>query len=261
MRDSSIFRIEHIIEGHFLLHLAEWFHKHLAVLGEVFCAAERTASIFSCAIRSDCKVSLLILIIETLIAIIIAHARLLSYAQFASSILVGTVHIADIAAAEHVAIAVEDTLLGAYLAAVDVHLRLSEDIAVGVELALLAQVVVASAAGKHIAVDMAVVHLNAGLAALEDGFQLALGVLLATQLDLATADGRNLATAEDAVADIAAIHKHIGEVDVAVVDIAAAEDAAAVAQTVEAYAIGPRLVVKLLLVVLIEILGLGVVST
>ena len=89
---------------------------------------------------------------------------------------------------------------------------------------------------------------------------MALRVLFASQLNLSTSHGSNLATAEDAVADSTAIQIDVGEVDIAVVDVAGTEDAAAVKQTVEANAVFPGLVVNLLLVVLVNI-GLRVVGT
>ena len=263
MRNGGIFRIEDI-NRHWRLHSAEGLYKHLTVLGEVFTATgvrhESAILIISVTISAiSSKCSSLVLIIESLVVIVIALTCLLANTETIICILVGTIHIADIAATEHVAVAIEKTLVGANLTAVDVYLSLSEDVAVGVELTLFAQIVVASSAGKGIAVNMSVVHLDARLAALEDGLQLAHGVFLATQLNLATADGGNLATAEDAVADIAAIHKYVGEIDITVVDVTGTEDAAAVQQTVEAHAVGPRLVVNLLLVVFVPV-GIGIVS-
>ena len=169
------------------------------------------------------------------------------------------VDIADVAAAEDVAVAVVDVLDGAYLAAADVDLGLAEDVAVGIERAHAAQVVVALAAAEDIALHVAVVHLDVGLARLVGALVGALAVHIAAHGHRAAADGGNLAAAEEAVADVAAIHGDLGEVDAAVVDVAAAEDIAAALQAVLADVVGPGLVVQLLLVALVDGRG-GVVG-
>ena len=81
---------------------------------------------------STSKCASLVLIVKAIVYIIIAYTRLLSDAQLTRCVLVGTIDISYIAATEHVAITIEKTLLGANHATVDMHLRLSEDIAVGV---------------------------------------------------------------------------------------------------------------------------------
>ena len=76
----------------------------------------------------------------------------LTDAETAVSFLVGTIDYADITAAEHIAVTVSHTGIRAYLAAVDVHLCLTEDVAGTVQRAYATQVVVAATAAKHIAV-------------------------------------------------------------------------------------------------------------
>ena len=140
---------------------------------------------------------------------------------------------ADVAAAEHVAIAVGQALFGAHLAAVYLHFGLSEDVAVGVERALLAVApdVVALAAAEDVAAHVAVVHRDGGLARLLDVVERAVDVVLAAWGHVAAPDSGNLAAAVHAVAHHAAPHGDVGLIDAAAHVVAAAEHVAAVAQT------------------------------
>ena len=123
---------EHIIT-HFIsmtihrrgcLHPGARLYQHLAVLGE------NLLTVF-CLIRT-----IFILIIVSIITIIVTNTYLLGKAQGLHPIiivLVGTIHIPHIAAAEHVAIAESHTCSCADLTAKDIHLGLSEHETVGME--------------------------------------------------------------------------------------------------------------------------------
>ena len=142
------------------------------------------------------------------------------------------VDIADVAAAEDVAVAVGHALGSAYLAAVDLHLGRAEDVAVGVERALLAVApnVVALAAAEDVAAYVTVVYLDVRGAGLVDALQLAHGVGLAALVDGAAAHGGNLGAAVYAVAHLASPDGDLGVVDAASHVVASAEHVAAVAQ-------------------------------
>ena len=140
------------------------------------------------------------------------------------------IDIADVAAAEDVAIAVGHTVMGAHLAAVDVNLGLSEHVAVGVERTLLAIApdVVALAAAEDVASDVAVVHLDERLAGMVDGRHFTHGIFL---FGRTASDGGNLAAAMHTVAHHAAIDSDVALIDAASHVVAAAEHIAAVLQT------------------------------
>ena len=138
-----------------------------------------------------------------------------------------TIYIAEVAAAEYVAVAVSIVGRGSHLAATDIDLCLSEHVAVGIEGASPAEVVVTLATCKDIALHMAVIHLDVGLAQLVFSPQRAHAVLVAAHGDVTTAYGCNLATAEETVTDHAVPHGDASGIHTTVVNVAAAEDVAA----------------------------------
>ena len=108
-----------------------------------------------------------------LIGILVALAalRLHAPAEGAVGILVGTIDVALVAATVDVAVTVGHARHRTYLATVDMHLGLTEDKAVGVQLAVTAQVVAASATTIDVTSDMGTVHLDVGLAGTVDAFK------------------------------------------------------------------------------------------
>ena len=196
--------------GHGIHHLKHGFDKHLAVLGQ--------------RISSDITAILILIIITFAMRYsIVARASLLTDAEADFRFLVGAVHTADITAAEDVAVTVGHTGIRAYLAAVDMHLCLTEDVAGTVQRAYATQVVVAATAAKHIAVNVALVHLHHRLTRTVDALQ-------RTAVHFAASDGRNLAAAEDTVAHHATVERHVGLIYGAVVDITAAKEIAGLYQ-------------------------------
>ena len=166
-----------------------------------------------------------------------------------------TIHIAEVAAAEYVAVTLGVVRCRAYLAATDEGFGLSEYVAVGIEGTYPTEVVVTLAAGKDIAQHMTVIHLYVGLAQLVFAKKGALAVLVAGHFYGSTSDGCNLAAAEETVPDLAVPHYYISGIDTTVVNVAAAEDVATAIETVLTHVVGPCLVVYLLLIVSTALVG------
>ena len=209
------------------------------------------------------KSTVLVFIVIPLVAIVVACTRTLAKAQRARCVLIGTIDKPDVAATEHVAVALGNTCLGTYLAAVDVHVSLAEDIAVGVERACAAKVVDTLSTTEHVAHDVAAIHINMCLAGSVDDHIGTLYIMLAALVNGSATNGRNLATAEDAVAHIAAVECDTSGIHIAVVDVTAAKDVTAIQQVGVrneiAFFVLPGLVDNLLLVAVVQ-LGLRVVA-
>ena len=226
------------------------FNQHLTVLGKhVLAFVHHPIGIVVFGLRSGNVgfVSLLISVVVALPLVVVAVAVLDADIELAI-LLVGTIDITDIAAAEDVAVLTRQLFRRAYRAAVNVHLCLSEDVTVGIERTAFTEVVVASAAAEDVAVHFAFEECHVRLAGLVDAFQGAHAVVHAGGLNDAAPDGCNLAAAEESVAHDAAVHVDVGGVHAAVVDVAAAEDTTAVVEAVGAVA-RPGLVVQFLLIV------------
>ena len=96
---------------------------------------------------------------------------------------------------------------------------------------------------------MTLVQLDIGLTSLINTFQRTYGVVLTRGYDETTSDGSNLTATEEGITHMTAVHLHIGEIDVTVVDITATEDTATIIEGVE-FAFFVRLVVDLLLIII-----------
>ena len=92
------------------------------------------------------------------------------------------------------------------------------------------------------------IQLYIRLTGFVDTFQRTDTVVLTAGIDDTTTNSRNLTAAKEGITYMAAIHLDIGDIHTTVVDIAAAEDTAAVIQTVRTVA-SPCLVVEFLLIV------------
>ena len=108
------------VDRHRELRLAHGLNEHLAVLG-VFT--------FSVLQRKVAVIRPRMLVVVSFPGVIVALPLLHTFAEAAVSIFVGTVNMADIAAAEHVAIALGQTGISADFTAVDMHLCLTEYVA------------------------------------------------------------------------------------------------------------------------------------
>ena len=174
------------------------------------------------------------LIIVTLIhaVTIVAYTRLHAFTRqfmpMAVIILIGAINIADIAAAEDVTIAFDKFIGCTYFTTMDVHFRLSEHVAVGVQLSAFTQVIVATATAEDIAVNIAVEHFNMGATRPVDTLQRTLGVVNASKHNLSTSYSCNLAATEEGIAHMTAIHRHIGEIHTTVIHIASTKDTAGI---------------------------------
>ena len=216
-------------------HLAPRLDDHLAVLGHIGCLV----SAFKIETATVCW--------HTIDKALVA-------ASFTHLCAVSAIHIADVATAEDVAIALGNAFLTANLAATDMHLGLAEDVAVSVERTRHTQVVVASSTAKDVAKHFTAIHLHVGAARIVYRIQHTYGTALLF-LDIAAPHGSNLAAAEETAAHRAAVHKHIGVIDTTVIYIAATEDVAAVLQAV----VGHKLVVDIVGLIL-DVLCIGPIS-
>ena len=196
------------------------------------------------------------LIVVALVQIIVAHTALHALAEGAIRLLIGAIYDTDITAAEDVAVAVGNTGLRTDFAAVDVNLGLTEDVAIAIQCAVSAKVIVTATAAEDILVDMAAVHLDICLAWAVDALQ---HIVLAARLllHLAATDGRDLAAAEETAAHMATVERYLGLIDIAVVNVTAAEQATGFCQQGVGRVL--RVILDFLLVALVDVLGIGVI--
>ena len=173
-------------------------HQHLAVLGQ--------------------------LVIRIVIAVCIALAAR------------SRIHITDVAAAEHIAMAFHHAGIRADGAAEDVHLGLAEGVTVGIaHLARLGVAIgidgIAASAAKHVVLHLSAIHLHQRMACLLNffgGYILHLGAIIVLQ----PAHGSNLAASIHAVAHNAAVELHQGAVHTGSLAIAAAIQVSALLEQV-----------------------------
>ena len=148
------------------------------------------------------------------------------------------IHITDVAAAEHIAMAFHHAGIRADGAAEDVHLGLAEGVTVGIaHLARLGVAIgidgIAASAAKHIVLHLSAIHLHQRMACLLNfvgGYILHLGAI--TGLHLQPAHGSNLAASIHAVAHNAAVELHQGAVHTGSLAIAAAIQVSALLEQV-----------------------------
>ena len=164
-------------------------------------------------------------------------------------LLVGAIYITDITTTEDVTVLACQLFHSTYRTTVHVHLCLSEYVTVRVERAALTEVVISAAATEYVAMYVAFNEFYICLTCLIDTYQGADAVVLTCSIDDTTTNGSNLTTAEEGIADVSAIHLHIGDIHTTVVDVATTEDTTTVIQSVGAVA-RPGLVVQFLLIVI-----------
>ena len=143
-----------------LLNLTMRLDEYLTVLGKlalsVVIVHYKAVDIINSLVRSIRELSFMFIVV-TLIKSVITGTVFGASTKRTILQLVGTIDIADITTAEDVTIAFGQFFDRAHFATMDVHLGLSEDITVGIELTALTQVVIASTATKHITVDVAII--------------------------------------------------------------------------------------------------------
>ena len=233
------------------------FDKHLTVLGNdklvrtiIFYPVWVGVTWYG-IIRNIRVVSFLVDVIFSFIITVIALSILDTDIQL-TILFIGTIDITDVAATENVAVVVAVLVSTEFsvadLTAVDTYLRLAEDVTVGIERTALTKVIVTAATAKDVTMDMALVQGYFGMTGFVDALQTAFGIILASGHNDATAYGSNLAATEEGVAHVATIHLHMAVVHATVVDIATAEDATTVVETIGAVAV-EGLVVELFLIV------------
>ena len=221
------------VDGHVGDHLRLRLNEHLTVLGEHLL----TVYIFESIV--------LVFVIVALVTVVVTAAVLFAIARHTRPVLVGTAHIAVVAAAEDVAGILGQTALGAYLSTMDMHQRLSEDIALGTavhgflfiigHIAFAVPVVVTAAAAKDVAQYVAAVHLKTGGARLVNLGCSVRDSSRRIRFHRAAADGAYLTAAVEAAAHRAVIHQDARVVDVAVCHVAAAEHIAALVEQAVAF--------------------------
>ena len=146
------------------------------------------------------------------------------------------IHITDVAAAEHIAMAFHHAGIRADDAAEDVHLGVSEGVTVGIaHLARLGVAIgidgIAASAAKHVVLHLSAIHLHQRMACLLNfvgGYILHLGAITVLQ----PAHGSNLAASIHAVAHNAAVELHQGAVHTGSLAIAAAIQVSALLEQV-----------------------------
>ena len=152
--------------------------------------------------------------------------------------LVGTIYETDIATAKDVAIALGHTFVGTHLAAIDVDLGLTEDVAfaeqavssqgchhllVHIQGTVTAPAVLTSATAKDVALHMSVIHLNLRLTWSEDAHVAAFytGCRGEATTRRTGSDGTQLAATVEAAANGTAVHGDVGFVHITVYHITA----------------------------------------
>ena len=126
-------------------------------------------------------------------------------------------------------------VVGAYLAATDVHQGTAKDVALGTKVhslffffahpAFAVPVVITTATAEDIAQDMTVVQGNRGFTSLVND-------ALRVVLHRATSDGTNFAATEKAAANSSAVHLDIGYIRITIGHVATAEDIATLVQKI-----------------------------
>ncbi len=142
------------------------------------------------------------------------------------------IHIANITPAKHVAIALGKTFIRSYFTSMNIHLSLSEHIAICVKTIphAIPQHVVALATTEYVTSDMTIVDFHMSSTSLIDAIQFTHHTRFL--LSRATSHGGNLTATMKAVANQTSIHLHMGEVASAQVIITRTEHIATVLQTV-----------------------------
>ena len=176
-------------------------------------------------------ISLLIGIIVTLPIVIVAVTILNTDIELAI-LLIGTIDITDVATTEDIAITLFHALVRAYLTTMDVHLSLAEDVTVRIERTTFTKVVIATATTKDVAVNVTLIEFYISSTGFVDTLQRTDAIVRSSSIDNTTTNSRNLPTAKQSIAYVAAIHLNIGHIHTTVINIATTEDTATIKQTV-----------------------------
>ena len=243
------------IDGDSRQSLGMWLYQHFAVLSQHILGTIHYPFLILFIIFEICRYVCfgaiihfkVISVIVAFVFVIVAIAVLDTNIELAV-LLIGTIHITDIATAEDVAVTLFHTLVRAYLTAIDVYLRLSEDITVGIERTALTQVVVAAATAENVTMYVTFIEFHIGSTGFIDTLQRTDAVVRSAGIDNTTTNGRNLTTTKEGITYMAAIHLDVSDVHTTVVDISTTKDTATIKQTVGTIT-RPCLVVQFLLIV------------
>ena len=137
-----------------------------------------------------------------------------------------TIDKAHIATTEDVTIAFSQTFCGTYLTAMNIHLRLSEYITIGIEAmnTTITKDVITLTATEDITLHMTIIYLDASTTKLVNGTHNTRFIIIATLSNLTTSDSSNLAATKDTVTDDTSPHCDIGMIDTTVIIVTATEE-------------------------------------
>ena len=125
-----------------------------------------------------------------------------------------------------VTIAFSQSFCGTYLTAMNIHLRLSEYITIGIETmnTTITKDVVTLTATEDITLHMTIIYLDACTTKLVNGTHNTRFIIIATLSNLTTSDSSNLAATEDTVTNQATPDGNIGKVNTTVIIVTATEE-------------------------------------